>query len=353
MTKTAFVLLAAILFISTPAFAQFDLGGNWAARLHEDWEEHGPGPEAVDFLGLPLNDEGRARALSYSQSALSLPERQCFYYPPYYVVTGPQPLRIWADTDPTLGRVVAWNISAAPDRGIVKIWMDGRPHPSEDALHTFTGFTTGVWEGNTLTTTTTHFKEGYLRRNGAPTSDKATLTMHFSRHGDTLTATAIIDDPVYLSRSHIVNRSWQLDPTADFSPVTDPCVPAEEVDSLKAEGAVPHYLPGENPFVNEMTRMYNIPVEAVMGGAETMYPEYRKKLKDHYVAPTVCTRYCCGWAGAPGSTAPGLQCLTAGSGKLAPATSHVPRVDVVRDRTGLCLSEIGKGCVRVRLNWHK
>ena len=29
-----------------------------------------------------------------------------------------------------------------------------------------------------------------------------------------------------------------------------------------------------------MTKLWGIPVEAVKGGAETMYPEYRKKLKD-------------------------------------------------------------------------
>jgi hypothetical protein len=48
---------------------------------------------------------------------------------------------------------------------------------------------------------------------------------------------------------------------------------------------VPHYLPGQNPFVKELTERHNIPVEAVLGGAETMYPEYRKKLRD-YVPPT-------------------------------------------------------------------
>jgi hypothetical protein len=315
MKKTAFLLLAAT-FISVPAFAQVDLGGNWASRQHEDWQERAPGPEAVDYLGLPLNAEGRARALSYSSSALSLPERQCLYYPPHYVVLGPQPLKLWADTDPTSGRVVAWNISAAIDRAIIKIWMDGRPHPSENAIHTFDGFTAGVWEGNTLTTTTTHFKEGYLRRNGVPSSDKATLTMHLSRHGNTLTITGILDDPVYLTRPHIVNRTWELDPAANISPVPNPCVPEAELAELKGEGNVPHYLPGENPFVNEMTRMYNIPVEAVLGGADTMFPEYRKKLKGTYTAPTMCTRYCCGWGGTPGSTAPNLQCITGGSGQI-------------------------------------
>ena len=38
-----------------------------------------------------------------------------------------------------------------------------------------------------------------------------------------------------------------------------------------------------------MTQHYNIPVEAVVGGPETMYPEYRKKLKDKYVPPPPVT----------------------------------------------------------------
>jgi hypothetical protein len=37
--------------------------------------------------------------------------------------------------------------------------------------------------------------------------------------------------------------------------------------------------------MNEVTEKYNIPLEAVLGGPETMYPEYRKTLKDAYVLP--------------------------------------------------------------------
>jgi hypothetical protein len=37
--------------------------------------------------------------------------------------------------------------------------------------------------------------------------------------------------------------------------------------------------------MNEHTEKYNIPLEAVLGGPETMYPEYRKTLKDNYVPP--------------------------------------------------------------------
>jgi len=314
--KQMFLLTCAVVLVSVPAFAQIDLSGHWAVRQHEDWEERGPGPEVVDYLGLPLNDEARSRALAYSASVLSLPERQCLYYPPFYAAIGPFGLEIWADTDPNTGRVVAWNIGAFIDRAITTIWMDDRPHPGPNALHTFGGFATGKWEGNTLTAQVTHFKEGYLRRNGVPSSDGASYTMHLTRHGETLTMLEVIEDPAYLTEPFVVSRSWQIDPTANINRVSAPCVPEAELPGLQGEGTVPHQLPGKNPFINEMTRMYNLPVDAVLGGAKTMYPEYRKTFTETYQAQKACTRYCCGWGGAPGMTAPNLQCLTGGTGVI-------------------------------------
>ena len=41
--------------------------------------------------------------------------------------------------------------------------------------------------------------------------------------------------------------------------------------------------------MNEVTERYHIPLEAVLGGPEPMYPEYRKKLKDKYVPPPPVT----------------------------------------------------------------
>jgi hypothetical protein len=251
----------------------------------------------VDYLGLPINQDGRTKALSYMASQLSMLERQCLYYTPQYVVVGPQALRIWVETDPISGKTVAWKMSGAPDRTVLTIWMDGRPHPPDYAPHSFAGFTTGVWEGNTLTTYTTHVKAGYIRRNGTPSSNEATLTEHIRRHGDILEITALLEDPVYLTEPDVISRSWQLDTTMRMSPAPPPCMPETEVPRLQGDGSVPHYLPGQNPFMNEVTQMYHIPVEAVMGGAETMYPEYRKKLKANYVPPEKCVRYCCGWEG--------------------------------------------------------
>ncbi len=291
--------LAAILTVpaAPPLLAEVDLAGNWISRLHQDWQERNPGPEAVDYLGLPINAEARAKALSYIASIDSLPERQCMNYTPQYVVIGPQGIKMWSESDPSNGKIVAWKISAAPDRSIITIWMDGRPHPSKYAPHPPEGFTTGVWEGDTLTTYTTHIKAGYIRRNGVPSSDQATVTEHITRHGDILSITALIDDPVYLTEPYVLSRSWQLDPKTQMAPTPAPCVPAAEVPRLNGVGAVPHILPGANTFVGEVTKMYHIPQIAVMGGAQTMYPEYRKTLQMNYVPPTKCVRWCCGWEG--------------------------------------------------------
>src|SRR5262245_37495145 len=57
-------LASMALLVSRPGFAQFDLTGKWASRSGQDAQERGPGPDAVDYAGLPLSDEGRARALA-------------------------------------------------------------------------------------------------------------------------------------------------------------------------------------------------------------------------------------------------------------------------------------------------
>src|SRR5262245_63318532 len=109
--------------------------------------------------------------------------------------------RIWEERDGFTQRLVAiryWGQIAQVDR---TIYMDGRPHPPAYAPHTFAGFSTGKFEGNILTVTTTHIKRGWIRANGAPQSNAATVTEHLIRHGDTITVLAVIDDSGYLSVS--------------------------------------------------------------------------------------------------------------------------------------------------------
>ena len=56
--------------------------------------------------------------------------------------------------------------------------------------------------------------------------------------------------------------------------------------------SVPHYAPDRNPFVDEFVKLYHLPREAVLGYPETLYPEYRKKIKDTYVPPPTCSDSC-------------------------------------------------------------
>ena len=51
-------------------------------------------------------------------------------------------------------------------------------------------------------TTTTHMKWGWIRRNGVPASDQATVTTFYTRNGDVLTVTWMVHDPLYLTETY-------------------------------------------------------------------------------------------------------------------------------------------------------
>ena len=264
----------ALLFVASESLrAESELTGSWAALGSEDLAGD---TIPVDYTGLPLNEEGRTRALSYSESQLGMIERQCQGWPAFYFVQGPFGLKIWSDTEPVKGRVISYTIGAWEDRAPMVIWMDGRPHPSAFAEHTRAGFTTGTWERNTLVASTTHMQAGFLRKTGPPNSDQATMTTRFYRHDDVLTVLAVIEDPIYLAEPQILTRSFQLSAT-ELSPTGPPCLSTFE-GRIPGESA-PHYDPDKNPFVDEMTKKYGVPREAALGYPESLYPEYRLKMR--------------------------------------------------------------------------
>jgi hypothetical protein len=265
---------SALLFVASESLrAESELTGSWAALGSEDLAGD---TIPVDYTGLPLNVEGRTRALSYSESQLGMIERQCQGWPAFYFVQGPFGLKIWSDTEPVKGRVISYTIGAWEDRAPMVIWMDGRPHPSKFAEHTRGGFTTGKWERNTLVAYTTHMQAGFIRKTGPPNSDEVTMTTRFYRHDDVLTVLAVIEDPIYLAEPQILTRSFQLSAT-ELSPTGPPCLSTFE-GRIPGESA-PHYDPDKNPFVDEMTKKYGVPREAALGYPETLYPEYRLKIR--------------------------------------------------------------------------
>jgi hypothetical protein len=262
-----------LVLVCAPSFAQSNFAGVWSSHVDEDWPDRIPGPELGDYAGLPLNAADRQRAQSWSASILSLPDYQCRVHPSDYANSFAD-IRIWYDVDTTTQQLIAVHIQHFAWNTVRTIWMDGRPHPPNYAEHTSMGFSTGEWAGNNLKVTTTHLKEGWLRRNGVARSDSATVTEYFIRHGNHLTWNVFVQDPKYLEEPFFRNRDYTLAETGSIAPY--PCESVVEV--LLPESYFPHYLPGQNPFLIEYSRNHGIPFEAAMGGAATMYPEYRKKL---------------------------------------------------------------------------
>jgi hypothetical protein len=298
IARAGLLVWVMLMFCAAPVLADVDLAGQWASRNHEDNQDKGFGPPLVQYWGIPINAAARNRALSYQVNILSVPERQCLDYGPQYRISGTPSMKIWGDYDPITGKPIAWHMSAFLDLPQVTIWVDGRPHPPPRALHTFAGFMTGKWVGDTLVVDVSNVKESYFRRNGVPASDKTTMTWYLSRHNDMLSLSAIIEDPVYLTEPYAVSKIFKEEPTLLIGTTTVPCVPADELPELNNH-SIPQYEPGQNPNLNGMLELYGVPTAAALGGAETMYPEYQQTLiKDGYKTPKgYCGSYCCGWSG--------------------------------------------------------
>jgi hypothetical protein len=252
------------------AEAQTDFSGEWTVVRSMDNTEN---PWVGDFVGLPLSPDGLVRAESWDASILSLPEYQCRPHGWAYIYRGPTALRITKEVDSFSREVVAYQPEWHQSTNM-PVYLDGREGPPPEANHTWGGFSTATWEGDVLRIRTTHLKEDYIRRNGAMVSDQATVTSYWIRRGDILTWINIVHDPVYLSEPLIRSSEYRLNVNNQVP--AHPCTSAYE--GLE-KGNVPHFLPGENPFLTNIRARYGLAPNLPTGGVQTMYPEYQKTLQ--------------------------------------------------------------------------
>jgi hypothetical protein len=270
------------MLISVPASTQParpaappDISGEW--RLDNNEQDTTAQPPLGDYLGIPFNDAGRMRSDTTAESIWGTPEYQCRPHSAPHQWRGLGGARILKEQDPLTRQVAVYHIQfmRSLDR---PVFMDGRPHPPAYAPHTWTGFSTGEWVGNTLKVTTTHLKDGYLKRGGPQTSDMLTMTEFITRHDEILTIVTVVDDPIYMDEPYVESTTYTYDPTATVAMET--C----NASSFAENGGtnrhwVPHFLPGQNTALGEWLKASNwIPVEPTRGGVKTIYPEYRATL---------------------------------------------------------------------------
>ena len=139
-------------------------------------------------------------------------------------------------------------------------------------------FSSGEWVGNTLKVTTTHLKDGYIRRGGPQTTDSYTMTDYITRHGEILMIITVTDDPIYLDEPFVQSTTYVYDVTGVTA--TETC----NGNAFAENGGtdrhhVPHFLPGQNTALTEWLKNEDwVPVEPTKGGTKTIYPEYRATL---------------------------------------------------------------------------
>ena len=268
------VVLAALL--SRPATAQVDLTGLWRPLPRNQ----GGSGMVGDSAGVPLSDAGRWRAEYWSPEDFDVAEFVCRPHAFDYSLEGPlSAMRVWTDVDRPTQQVIAYHGHVNQQEQETTIWMDGRPHPPRNTPHTWSGFSTGEWDGDVLVVTTTHLKETYVRRSGVMRSDRSTVRTRWRRVGDYLQATSILYDPVHFSEPYVRSTMvWVYDPALVESPY--PC--EEATETAVPRGSTPHFLPGQSPLPGldpAVTDRFMTPYEPRLGGSETMYPEYIAKMK--------------------------------------------------------------------------
>jgi hypothetical protein len=186
--------------------APIDLTGYWVSFVTEDWRFRMVTPRKGDYARVPLSPEGRKVADSWNPAADTADGNQCRAFGAAAIMRVPGRFHITWQDDATL-RIDA-------DAGTQTRML--RFVESPPGERTWQGQSIARWDAaaRSLGVVTTNMRAGYLRWNGVPYSENATLTEHFDvaphgNGGQLLVITTIVDDPQYLQRPFIVSSHFK------------------------------------------------------------------------------------------------------------------------------------------------
>ena len=236
--------------------APIDLTGYWVSVVSEDWRHRMATPRRGDYESLPLSGAGRRAADAWDLPADNAAGLECKAFGVGGIMRQPGRLHVaWQDGDTlridfdagTQTRLLHFGAAARP--GEDKTWQGHsvaeweRPPEGRGTapVRAQIGNDAGpiapggggrgqrggppppstINQGGSLKVVTTGFREGYLRKNGVPYSEEATITEYFHRlprhpNGDTwLHVVTIVEDPVYLSQPFYTSTHFKLEPDGD------------------------------------------------------------------------------------------------------------------------------------------
>lgn len=232
--------------------APVDLTGYWVAVVTEDWRHRMATPRKGDYESLPLNAEGRRVAGEWDLAADNAAGLQCKAFGVGGVMRQPGRLHItWADDDTLRVELDAGTqtrlleFAAAAEAGAERTWQgfsraewQRPPGGNQGPVRAQIGNSAGpiapggggrgqrggpppsasLSEGGALHVVTTNFRSGYLRKNGVPYSEDATITEYFHRlpehaSGDVwLHVLTIVEDPRYLNGQFLTSTHFKREP---------------------------------------------------------------------------------------------------------------------------------------------
>lgn len=220
-------LVAGLLALGTPAASMAaeeppDLSGFWYNGFADAPAERDPDllatlpADAVliedtgaaefprgEFGGLVLTPSALEKARQWQAEDEMTLSRVCLPPSVVYAIQGPFPFEIVQTPALIVFRYEYFD-------QVRLIFMDGRPHPPEDAPHSKTGFSTGRWEGGDLVIDTSHLAASTITNNGLDHTDDVRMVERYrlAEDGAALHATQWFSDPAVLETDGARYITW-------------------------------------------------------------------------------------------------------------------------------------------------
>ena len=191
--------------------APIDLTGYWVSYVTENWRYRMVTPAKGEYRRIPASRAALPLINAWDPAADERAGNQCRSYGAGAILSVPGRLHItWQDAD---------KLRIETDAGTQTRLFHFAPSASASAPRSWQGESTATWEpatgsGGSLRVVTSNLRAGYLRKNGVPYSERATVTEHFdvaplADAGRLLLVTTIVEDPVYLTGPYVVSPHFK------------------------------------------------------------------------------------------------------------------------------------------------